>query len=483
MIFNLSSKIIKNILLYDIELLFHQIAPEIPVAISPIILCEAQEETAHHIFIIETALKKIQIIIITEHFLPKENEALHLFLLNINDISQSILQFLLKKPFHFSYHYREEKEIVDISSTHQFFISVNDNDIDKNIRCICPNDFFRLFSKKITKESSPDIIEDEILHYFKNPLWVLPDLKTIILTMNEIELGILFNDLKKKNLLTTYQIYLIIQAYPEVSLKIKQIISKNTAKDVLNLKKQLVDSKIKRRDLVGGIYSLEESVYFLIKSGSDFHYSRLLSYLQKIVISAINSELLLKKSFDTWVNEMVTKNLLYKTITKSSDIITAKSISRNSDHYISIIEPYISKKKLLDITDLINSNISYEELLNAQLNIIQIYRKLLLQELHVSYKSYEYLLNRFSKKTDYINLLLSVGWFTLSTSLKNVKKKYIKNILVNIPDAPRLLIEDVLKGVVNPNILHDELQISKTKQICVNAIMELYEEGLINLNE
>ena len=42
-------------------------------------------------------------------------------------------------------------------------------------------------------------------------------------------------------------------------------------------------------------------------------------------------------------------------------------------------------------------------------------------------------------------------------------------------------MEDVIKGVVNPNILHDEMQINRAKKICADAVIQLYDDGLIEL--
>lgn len=91
------------------------------------------------------------------------------------------------------------------------------------------------------------------------------------------------------------------------------------------------------------------------------------------------------------------------------------------------------------------------------------------------------LLTCMTGRSDYIHLLLSAGWFILSTALKGVAGKIQRRVLKGLPRSASVLIEDVLKGVVNPNILHDEMQIHKAQQTCVRLILQLFDEGIINL--
>jgi hypothetical protein len=77
-------------------------------------------------------------------------------------------------------------------------------------------------------------------------------------------------------------------------------------------------------------------------------------------------------------------------------------------------------------------------------------------------------------------LLFGVGWFTLSTALKNINRKNILYLIDKFPSGAKYLIIDVLEGIVNPNIIHDEMQIKKARTICVSEMLSLYEDGIIN---
>jgi hypothetical protein len=69
-----------------------------------------------------------------------------------------------------------------------------------------------------------------------------------------------------------------------------------------------------------------------------------------------------------------------------------------------------------------------------------------------------------------------------STALKGINNIIQQRVLQKIYPAAQVLIEDVLRGVVNPNILHDEIQIKKAETICVKRIFSLYENGIITLS-
>ena len=59
----------------------------------------------------------------------------------------------------------------------------------------------------------------------------------------------------------------------------------------------------------------------------------------------------------------------------------------------------------------------------------------------------------------------------LSTALKNTRIDLVKIVTDPLPTPARYLIEDVLRGVINPNILHDELQINDARTQCVRSIL------------
>jgi hypothetical protein len=84
--------------------------------------------------------------------------------------------------------------------------------------------------------------------------------------------------------------------------------------------------------------------------------------------------------------------------------------------------------------------------------------------------------------SDFNRLLLGTGWFILATACKGVRKSTLKRILKNLYFPARCLIEDMVRGVVNPYILHDEMQVHSAQALCAREILSLVEAGLVMLS-
>jgi hypothetical protein len=123
---------------------------------------------------------------------------------------------------------------------------------------------------------------------------------------------------------------------------------------------------------------------------------------------------------------------------------------------------------------------SYDRL-RARSSLISVFRKILIQRRRITHQSFEFLLMSIERPEDYNRLLLEIGWFVLSTACKELKKNILSKTIDCLYAPARCLIEDVLSGVVNPNIMHDEMQVNKARTLSVNAILSLYESGAIAL--
>jgi hypothetical protein len=427
-------------------------------------------------------IKSISLFIHTENLSKEEEDRLSQYFSAISAETEMILHILFKRGYTFKYSDGEDK-VINTEEFKSILISILFPEEEKYIQVLMPTQFFRLFSKNIEENFPAESIEKEMIHYITNPKWIVPDLKYLFQSLTNRELSELLNQLQKMNLLSTYQIFLITYAFPELSVKIKRVLSKNVVKDVLELKKRAGNLKVKKRDIVGGIYSIEESIYFLMQHEVYFSYSYFLRKMQNYIRRARNIEILFLKDFRSWIDEIIQKELLYQIIAKTDDRIIARAITKNTDMYLRIFSQFISERKLNDLQSLINESTPYEEIIRARIYFILNYRRLKMQRIRSDPHSLGHLILRFTRREDYIHLLLSVGWYILSTAMKGLRKRSIIGILKNIPFAPGFLIEDVLRGVVNPNILHDEIQIQKARMICVNAIVQLYDDGIINLEE
>ncbi|MFC1669604.1 hypothetical protein ACFL20_04375 [Spirochaetota bacterium] len=483
MTFNLAPRIIVNILFYNLFESYIKILDYNSIAISPISECAIKTLHANHVINMQTLIKNFNILIEPENITTGEDNFLSELLSKTSVNVQGHLQILLRKNLKIKYNKNSLNVKIDKNYKKIVIALTNTKNRggEKFITLYLPTEFFRFFSKKIDDNFSTESIGKEVLNFFINPKWILPNLKSILISLNNIELNKLINQLQKNNLLTIYQIYLIIQAFPELSIKLKRVLSKNTISDVMDMKKNEVNLKLEKRDIAGGVYSVEEAIHFLIKAQADFNYSKFLNNIQKIVKIVINMDIILRKNFDDWIDEITGNDLLYKTITVTKDNIVAGAISKESEKYFKKFKNHISKRKIQDIKSMINNDLSYNEIMISKMKLILNYRKLRMKKQTPGIPSLEYLLIHFTRESDYNFLLQSVGWFTLSTALKGVKRINVKKILENLPGSCALLMEDVIKGIVNPNILHDEMQISKAKKICADSIIQLYDDGIIEL--
>ena len=487
MIFNLPSRIILNILFKDIISFLCQLFHIDHVAVSPVLTGSAEKHTIKHELILKTAYHEYHIYIDSSSFNQQENKHFQSFLKNSLSRLSMISRILLKKEF--LTQLAQSPGTIDLNQQYCEIIlempSVGEN---CHVSLLIPVTFLKLISPEIMDSVSPADIEDAITAHFKNPGWILPDLESLIVSLNEKELSQLFNMLQKNNLLSIYQIFLLITAFPQYSLKIKNSLSHNTVQDVLAFKKYSHTMKINRRDLAGGIYSIEESLYQLMKNDNNeiFSYSRFLSDIKNFVKNILNSELLLSKDFSSWLEEMVNNNLLYKTISVTHEETTARAFSQGYAIYKELLLNHISEKKINQTLPSQNTSLSLaikrEDLIHPFISGNK-YRKLKFKRLKSNYDSLDYMITRFMNKSDYMYLLLSAGWFVLSTALKGVKKSNAQVVIKNLPRSAQYLIEDVLKGIINPNILQDEMQINKAKEICVKEIQILHDEGFILLSD
>ncbi len=488
MLLNSAARILKNLLLTGIDDLLLSVYNRPTIAISPIAthdnLFHAQEQLA--VITLTSYTKKYPVVLSGKNFL--DDEIIQLCNHLESNIHQTELLFsILFKKKHSILIETEtdnDRSLLSENNWKRIDISILTEEREIFLTIAFPLSLLQLFSRKITVSTDSDTIDSELRGYFANPINLFPSLKTILETFSDIELQTLLNQLQKRNLLTVYQICLIVLAIPEHSLRLKRNLSTNTVHDVMDFMTKIKKiGFIRRRDLVEGIYSIEEAIYFLMRGNEDIGYSKFLSQIQDVLKTLSSLELLLVKDFSQWLDEIDKNGLLYKTLTTTSESIIAQSISSDWNRYKAILGQYISERKLSSIHALIqNKTISFSEVLSSQATLVRNYRKIRIHALNLGYESFDYLLSLFTRPYDYSHLLLKVGWFVLSTSLKGMKKKKTVKLLEALPKPARYIIEDVLRGVINPNIIHDELQIRRARSLCVKSILLLYEDGVIHLS-
>jgi len=479
MLYNHVSAIILNLLFFQIDRQLKNTIWSLSVAFSPVMDCTSPSMQVDAGILLRVSSREIAIHIMVDNFTPEESDKVHgLFAGMIHD-STIALNIVCKKNFSLVFR-KNLGTTIYTNQLKEIVLSVMFPDGEKSIHILLPFYFFRLFSNSITPSSSARDIEDAVLRFFTNPRWMLPDISYLFNALTGPECITMINYLQKKNLLTPYQIFLLIQAYPELSGTIKNALSQNIINDVIHYNK---DShlKITKRDIAGGIYSIEESLLMIASEGIDVSYSRPLRHIQHIIQLSLASGLVLKKNFSAWLSEIQSQDLLHATVSTTDDAVMAAAISRESDTYLLLLKKSLSERKVNDIKELIDPSKNYEEIMKARSVFLSNFRKLKMQRIPLHPDRLEYLLSSFSNPDDYQYLLFSAGWFVLSTALKGINKKIASTVIGHLPLQAGILIEDVLRGIVNPNILHDEMQIKKARIRCVGIILQLYYDGRINL--
>ncbi|MGB4270190.1 MAG: hypothetical protein WBK20_13560, partial [Spirochaetota bacterium] len=122
----------------------------------------------------------------------------------------------------------------------------------------------------------------------------------------------------------------------------------------------------------------------------------------------------------------------------------------------------------------------YDHTILSQYTIVQLY----LEKLSNFNKLYTMPFNQLLKK--YINphmmyyILFDLGWFTIATALKQTPKKLVLDCIQKFPQGAQYCILDVYDGVLNPNIIHDEMQIKKARQLVIQSLFKLHCNGTIH---
>jgi len=479
MLFNHSSVIIGNLLFPDISNCLHDLLRGSNIAYSPIVDCSSTSDQIQLTLSLQSLIKKIDIHVSCCNFSTDEQKIFQQKTADMLHDMTTIFNVVCKKHFTITLD-RDLQQTIYTSQFKEIVISFTASGEDKDIHIFLPLEFFSLFS--ISKYSTLSALDAEhvVINFFKNPQWLVPDIHYLFNSLDRIEFRSLIHYLQKNGSFMPYQIYLIISAFPDLTGKIKNTISQNSIDDVIRYNKDN-NPKVTKRDIAGGIYSIEESISMIMRDGIDLRYSVALRNIQHIVQLSLSTDMALKKDFPAWLAEMRSEDMLHATISSTEDTVIAAAIGRDSSSIFPILSEVITERKIENIQKMINPVISYNDVMKGRIAFISQYRKLKMNRTKAQPERFAYLLSSFANPNDYHYLLLSVGWFTLSTALKGLENKIISSVLHHLPLSAGILIEDVLKGVVNPNILHDEMQINKARMVCVNSIMRLYFDALIAL--
>lgn len=342
-----------------------------------------------------------------------------------------------------------------------------------------PLEFFHLFRIKIT-DGTPSVnnIESQFLQFFNDPYNLFPSLQIILETAEDNEFQKMIYFLLNENILTPYHLYLLTRAFPQHSLKIKYNISTNLISDILDVGKTV--QHITARDLIEGIYAFEEILYLKLRTKQYFGFGNFINQITKVLQHITIVSTFSKKTFELWFSEIEQSGLLYAILSHCDDVTIASAFYHHANLFRKLSQ-YLSYRRLNSISLSLKNKCNFERTIVSQFAIVQVY----LQSISHVNALYAMPFNQLVKK--YINpqmmyyVLFELGWFIIATALKQTPKKLVVDCIQKFPQGAQYCITDVHDGVLNPNILHDEIQIKKARQLVIKTLIQLHCNGTIHL--
>lgn len=393
------------------------------------------------------------------------------------------LSIISRKKLHVSFHDHVQSENIQ----HSIYISLtaiirnHTQHHDESFTIYIPPEFFSLFKIKINNlaiHNSLNDIESKFVKFFNDPYNLFPSLAIILETMDDNEFQKLIYFLLNDNILTPYHLYLLTRAFPQHALKIKHNISSNLISDILHIGK--TTQHITGRDVIEGIYAFEEILYLKLRTKPYFRFGNFIEQINKILHHINILYTFQQKTFDTWFDEIKQSGLLYTILSQCNDVTIAAAFCTTT-HLFKQLSHYLSARRLDSISSQFEKSFTLEHMITAQYSLVQLYLKSI-SHLHTLYSiPFNRLLKKYINPQVMYYVLLELGWFTIATAFKQIPKKLVLDSIQKFPKGAQYCILDVYDGVLNPNILHDEMQIKKARHLLIESIIKLHFNGTINL--
>ncbi len=352
--------------------------------------------------------------------------------------------------------------------------------MDNYFTIYIPLEFFNLFKIRISDSSlhsSLKDIETQFIQFFHDPYNLFPSLSIILETMEDNEFQKLIYFLLNEKILTPYHLYLLTRAFPQHSLKIKYNISSNLISDILHVGRTV--HRVTSRDLIEGVYAFEEILYLKLRTKPYFGFGNFIDQINKVLHNITILHTFQKKSFETWFFEIEQSGLLYTIVSHCDDVTIAQAFHHNTRLYQKLSQ-HLSSRRMKNITLCLNKKFSYEHTILSQYAIVQLYLERI-SHIHTLYTMpFHHLLKKYIDPQMMYYILFEIGWFTIATALKHTPKKLVSDCIKNFPEGAKYCIMDVYNGVLNPNIVHDEIQVKKARRLILQSLIRLHCKGTIH---
>jgi hypothetical protein len=350
------------------------------------------------------------------------------------------------------------------------------------LRLTIPSGFFDLFSRAKFHHDDPQFIEDVILAFFLKPRACFPRIGMLIECLAPRELEAVFHALRARGRLSAYQVLLLLLAFPGYANRIRAALPDALVREGLCMVSARRLSPT-RRDLAGGVYSVDEALYRLLMGPNPPGILKTFRGLRALILELRLARSLPEDAFWSLCETAAGDGTLYEALSLCGERITGIALAGAPRSCIESLRSCVSGRTVEAIVSAVPGRApGLTERSEARTRFETSIRKARVRRLPADRRDIAVLLSRLTGPADHEVLLLDTGWFLIATALKGVARKTRGRFLAEIASPARHLIQDVLGGTVNPDILHDEHQVRRAGEQLCDRIIELYERGLIGLS-
>ena len=349
------------------------------------------------------------------------------------------------------------------------------------LRIGIPFEFFHAFMGIPVDPSDPTSVEREIASFFIGHRSCFPHVGPLVDCLSPRELENLFHSLRLRGLLSSYQSVLLLRAFPDKADRIESALPASLVREG----RELVAYRrlfINRRDLAGGVYSLEDAVFRLLNEPEPPGPLRPFRGLRAVIYSLRLRRSLPEGDFWSFCASMAASGELYEAIGLCGERTSRIALSGAPDYLADALRACVSSRTLIELLSADPGGIGAQESLEARARFASALRRARVRRISRGRMDIAYLLSRLERAVDFDTLLVESGWFRVATALKGVPVETRRRFLEGITLPARYLIEDMLDGTINPDILHDESGIRAAGDTLADRIFELVESGAIRFS-
>lgn len=349
------------------------------------------------------------------------------------------------------------------------------------LRLKIPAEFFGSFIRVPGRTIEPQSIEEGIVAFFVRHRACFPHIGALIDCLPPRELEELFHSLLVRRLLSAYQASLLIRAFPQNADRIRSALPALLVRDGAGL----IESRrlrIGRRDLAGGVYSVDEALFGLLHEATPPGVLRSFCGLRTIISELRRSHSFREGDFWSLCESSAPTGALYKAIGHCGENTSRIALSGAPDSCATALRSCVSGRAAEELLSADIHGIGMNELLEARTRFAAALRKFRVRRIIRGRTDIGFLLSRLAAPTDFDILLAEAGWFRIATALKGVSGEPRRRLLDGVVRPARYLIEDMLDGTINPDILQDEAGIRRAGWELSKCVLELYERGAIRFS-